>query len=87
MTTRARVASLLSAAAAMLLLFLYPAWDRPLLASGAYMYAPYVPGDLDLITQLKAGTLVYYREGAAATVSVKRLTGTLSLAIDGKTDL
>jgi spermidine synthase len=50
------------------------------------MYAPYVPGDLDLITQLKAGTLVYYREGAAATVSVKRLTGTLSLAIDGKTD-
>ena len=50
------------------------------------MYAPFVPGDLDLITQLKAGTLLYYREGAAATVSVKRLTGTLSLAIDGKTD-
>ena len=43
-------------------------------------------GDLDLITQLKAGSLLYYREGAAATISVKRLTGTLSLAIDGKTD-
>ncbi len=86
LTTRARVASLLGAAAAMLLVLLFPQWDRPLLASGAYMYAPFVPGDLDLITQLKAGTLLYYREGAAATVSVKRLTGTLSLAIDGKTD-
>ena len=50
------------------------------------MYAPFVPRDLDLVTQLKAGSLLYYREGAAATISVKRLTGTLSLAIDGKTD-
>ena len=86
LTTRVRVASLLGAAAALLVVFLYPAWDRPLLASGAYMYAPSLPGDLDLITRLRAGTLVYYRAGAAATVSVKRLTGTLSLAIDGKTD-
>ena len=85
-TDRGRAGCLAATAAAALLILLNPAWDRPLLASGAYMYAPYVPGDLDLITQLKAGTLVYYREGAAATVSVKRLTGTLSLAIDGKTD-
>ena len=41
---------------------------------------------LDLETLLKAGTLLYYREGAAATVSVKRLTGTTTLAVDGKTD-
>ena len=41
---------------------------------------------MDLESALKAGTLLYYREGAAATVSVKRLTGTLSLAIDGKVD-
>ena len=81
-----RSVSLAAAFAAVLLLVLNPAWDRQLLASGAYMYAPYVPGDLDLIAQLKAGSLVYYREGAAATISVKRLTGTLSLAIDGKTD-
>lgn len=73
-------------AAALWLIVWSPPWDRPLLASGAYMYAPYVPKDLDLITQLTAGTLLYYREGAAATVSVKRLTGTRSLAIDGKTD-
>ena len=45
-----------------------------------------MPKDLDLETQLKAGTLLYYREGAAATVSVKRLTGTTTLAVDGKTD-
>jgi spermidine synthase len=63
-----------------------PAWDRELLASGVYMYAPYVPPDLDLETQLKAGTLLYYREGASATVSVKKLTGTTTLAVDGKTD-
>lgn len=63
-----------------------PPWDRDLLASGAYMYAPYVPKDLDLETQLRAGTLLYYREGAGATVSVKKLTGTTTLAVDGKTD-
>ena len=69
-----------------LLIAVSPAWDRELLASGVYMYAPYVPPDLDLETQLKAGTLLYYREGAAATVSVKKLTGTTTLAVDGKTD-
>ena len=37
-------------------------------------------------TVLRAGTLEYYKEGAAATVSVRRLTGTTSLAIDGKVD-
>jgi len=50
------------------------------------MYAPYVPKDLDLETQLKAGELLFYEEGAAATVSVKKLTGTTTLAVDGKTD-
>src|SRR5262249_36209704 len=41
-------------------------------------------GDLDNV--LRAGTLEYYREGAAATVSVRRVAGTLSLSIDGKID-
>ena len=61
-------------------------WDRELLASGAYMYAPFAPKGVNLEALLKAGTLVYYREGAAATISVKRLTGTMTLAVDGKTD-
>ena len=69
-----------------MLLVFSPPWDRELLASGAYLYAPFVPKDLDLETLLKAGTLLYYREGASATVSVKRLTGTTTLAVDGKTD-
>ena len=82
----ARVASVIATAAACAMFVFSPPWDRELLASGVYLYAPYVPKDLDLETQLKAGTLLYYREGAAATVSVKRLTGTTTLAVDGKTD-
>lgn len=84
--SRARVAGLSTAAAAALLVVTSPQWDRELLASGAYMYAPYVPKDLDLETQLKAGELLFYEEGASATVSVKKLTGTTTLAVDGKTD-
>ena len=62
-----------------------PAWDRELLASGGYKYAPYAASG-DFETTLRAGRLEFYKEGAAATVSVRRLTGTLSLAIDGKVD-
>lgn len=61
-------------------------WDRELLAGGAYKYAASIPPGLDVQAALKAGTLLYYREGASSTVSVKRTTGALSLAIDGKVD-
>jgi spermidine synthase len=81
-----RIAGGVMAVLTAILIAVSPAWDRELLASGVYMYAPYVPADLDLETQLKAGTLLYYREGASATVSVKMLTGTTTLAVDGKTD-
>ncbi|HMB80139.1 MAG TPA: fused MFS/spermidine synthase, partial [Vicinamibacterales bacterium] len=73
------------AVAAVALILLLPGWDRQLLASGAYKYAPYLGTD-NFDTVLRAGTLEYYKEGAAGTVSVRRLTGTLSLAIDGKVD-
>jgi len=63
----------------------FPAWDRELLAGGGYKYAPYIASG-DVETMLRAGRLEYYREGAAGTVSVRRLNGTLSLAIDGKVD-
>jgi spermidine synthase len=86
LTGGARAAGLGAATAAAVLLVVSPAWDRELLASGPYMYAPFVPKDLDLTTQLKAGTMLYYREGASATVSVKKLTGTTTLAVDGKVD-
>lgn len=74
------------ALASMVLIGLSPSWNRPLLASGGYLYAPFVPKGLDLEAMLSAGTLLYYGEGASATVSVKRLTGTTTLAVDGKTD-
>jgi spermidine synthase len=65
-----------------------PAWDRELLSSGAYKYAPYIHASDagDFQASLRAGRLEYYKEGAAATVSVRRLAGRLSLAIDGKVD-
>jgi spermidine synthase len=86
LTKSARAAAALASVAAVALSAAGPPWDRELMASGAYLYARYVPKDLDLETLLKAGTLLYYREGAAATVSVKRLTGTTTLAVDGKVD-
>ena len=62
-----------------------PAWNQQLLASGVYKYASEVPG-ADLDTWLTSGRLLYYREGATATVSVRESLGTRSLSIDGKVD-
>jgi spermidine synthase len=62
-----------------------PPWNQLLLSSGAYKYAPAMRGP-DLETALTAGELLSYREGATGTVAVRRLAGTLSLAIDGKVD-
>lgn len=86
LSARTRVSGMALALAGLLAIAVSPGWDRQLLASGSYLYAPYVPKDLDLETLLEAGTLLYYREGAASTVSVKRLTGTTTLAVDGKVD-
>ncbi len=73
------------AIAALAVILRLPGWDRELLASGAYKYAPYLGTD-NFETVLRAGRLQYYKEGAAGTVSVRRLTGTTSLSIDGKVD-
>ena len=81
-----RVTAFAAAMLALGVLVASPPWDRELLASGIYKYTRDVPRGSDLETALKAGRLLYYREGAVATVSVKRLTGTLSLSVDGKVD-
>jgi spermidine synthase len=86
MSSRSRIAGFLSSIAAVGIVFSTPPWDRALLASGGYKYAPYVPKGLDLSTALRAGTLLYYREGPTGIVTVKQLTGNLSLGIDGKVD-
>ena len=62
-----------------------PDWDRQLLASGAYKYSRNLDSQV-LDATLRAGTLEYYKEGAAGTVSVRRTGGTRALAIDGKVD-
>jgi len=64
---------------------LLPEWDRALLSSGAYKYAIAMRGS-NLETALTAGDLISYREGSTGTVTVRELTGTMSLAIDGKVD-
>jgi spermidine synthase len=62
-----------------------PQWDRELLASGGYKYARGLDSNV-LDEFLRAGTLEYYNEGAAGTVSVRALAGSRALAIDGKVD-
>jgi spermidine synthase len=86
LSPRARLAGMVSAAAAAVVALSSPRWDRELLASGGYKYASYVPKGLDLATALTAGTLLYYKEGPTGIVTVKRLAGNVSLAIDGKVD-
>jgi spermidine synthase len=79
---------LISAALAVIVLAavaIAPHWDRALLSSGAYKYAIAMRGP-DLQTSLTVGELLSYREGATGTVTVRRATGSLSLAIDGKVD-
>jgi spermidine synthase len=80
-----RVAALTTAAAGILAAILLPQWNQERLANGAYRYAPALAaGNLEI--GLEAGQLLYYREGAAGTVSVRQLPGARSLAIDGKVD-
>jgi spermidine synthase len=82
---RGLIAALAAGCAVVILLISVPSWDRDLLASGAYKYARNMSTD-ELEARLRAGTIEYYREGAAATVSVRRLGGSRALVIDGKVD-
>jgi spermidine synthase len=79
------IAAVAAAAGLGAALALTPPWDPERLSGGAYKYAVY-GGTRPLAEELKAGDLVFYREGRTATVSVRRLGGVLSLAIDGKVD-
>jgi spermidine synthase len=82
---RGRVIGFALAAAVAVAIAVLPPWDRFLLSSGAYKYAPAMRGS-NLKTSLTAGDLLSYREGSTGTVTVRQLTGTRSLAIDGKVD-
>jgi spermidine synthase len=82
--SRARVVLVVLGCAAVAAAVAAPEWNRSLLSSGGYKYALSMRGDL--LTALTAGDLLSYREGSTATVTVRELTGTRSLAIDGKVD-
>ena len=80
-----RIAAMLGGAVTVALALAAPEWNVARLANGSYRYAPaFAAGDIE--TGLEAGRLVYYREGAAGTVSVRDVPGARSLAIDGKVD-
>ncbi|HEV3217759.1 MAG TPA: fused MFS/spermidine synthase [Vicinamibacterales bacterium] len=82
---RGRLAAAAAFALGCAAVLLLPPWDLSLLASGAYKYAPYLrPADLE--TELRTWRLLSYKDGAAATVSVRELAGMRSLVIDGKVD-
>ena len=82
---RTRYISWIASATAIAVAASAPTWNNELLSSGAYKYAPYVR-QADLEAGLSAGRLLYYKEGAAGTVSVRQVAGTTALAIDGKVD-
>jgi spermidine synthase len=84
---RPRLVGGMAAASAAGLVVAGPGWSPSLISAGGYKNAVDLRDlDLDLELGLTAGRLLYYREGPAATVSVRRLAGTLALAIDGKVD-
>lgn len=85
-TSMSRAAAVAVPAAIVAVLAAGGTWNRPLLASGAYKYARYLPADGDIEAMLTAGTLRYYRDGAGATIAVRELAGIRTLAIDGKVD-
>jgi spermidine synthase len=69
--------------------FLLPRWDSRLISSGVYVYADnymeYKDPDT-LRAAFTSGEQLFYREGLTATITVVRVSDSLSLQIDGKTD-
>jgi spermidine synthase len=85
LTGRSRLLAAAASLAVLLGAAMLPPWNPLLLSSGAYKYAASLKGP-DLQAALTAGELRYYREGTVGTIAVRDLTGTRSLAIDGKVD-
>ncbi len=82
---RLRAVAVATAAVGLGLALSMPPWNHARLSSGAYKYAESLD-TTDLQSALEAGRLLYYRDGAAGTISVKEVAGVTSLAIDGKVD-
>jgi spermidine synthase len=84
---RARLAAAAAvAAAALVMIGFTPPWDRELMTSGVYVYAPSYETRAGMEEQIRSKRLLFYDEGPGATVSVERSLNVLSLKIDGKVD-
>lgn len=62
-----------------------PRWDVERLSAGLYKYAPYY-ADVDADVIAHRGDLLFYKEGALATVAVRRVGEEHQLSLDGKVD-
>ena len=71
---------------AVLLVLLSPGWDKKLMTSAVYVYAPLYETTEGLKDAIKRRHLLFYDEGPGATVSVERNLNILSIRIDGKID-
>jgi spermidine synthase len=80
----ARRAAGLGIAALALAGLVLPQWDLAAMTAGAYKYAPYYGHGA--ASELHQGEIVFLREGAAGTVTIRRSGGSLVMAIDGKVD-
>jgi spermidine synthase len=72
--------------AVVLLVVFSPGWDRKLMTSAVYVYAPRYQTTEGLEEDLKCRHMLFYDEGPGATVSVERKLNILSIRIDGKID-
>ncbi len=69
-------------------LFTLPSWDKMIMNSGVYVYAPFIDAEKQPITDfMKSYNMIYYKEGATATVAVlESQQGHRFLRVNGKTD-
>lgn len=74
------------AAAAIAVALLGPGWDTKLMTSAVYVYAGVYRDRAGLEDALKFKDVLFYDEGAGATVSIERNQNVISLKIDGKVD-
>ncbi|MFH1313924.1 MAG: fused MFS/spermidine synthase [Candidatus Eisenbacteria bacterium] len=69
-----------------LLMVFSPGWDRKLMTSAVYVYAPLYQTTEGLNDALKVRHMLFYDEGPGATVSVERNQNIIAIRIDGKID-
>jgi len=83
---RGRVAALLPAAAALLVIVTLPSWPREVFAAGTGFYASWYGTVEELEKAVAEMRLLYYRDGINTTISVNRVGDYRVYRSNGKTD-